>query len=141
MHGALAVLVVTEGLDRQREQVRLLLGVHLRDLALGGAVDPRVRPSALPAVQIRLRLFDRLEAQTVELQLCVADSRFDLSLSIGMAHATGQCGDAVMRQHVAVERIERGIVDVGREHAFLQVVEHDPTRRAGEPAKRLLVQL
>ena len=45
-----------------------------------------------------------------------------------------------MPQHVAVQRVERGIVDVGREHAFAQVVEHDHSRDAAQPAKGLLMQ-
>ena len=46
-----------------------------------------------------------------------------------------------MRKHIAVERIERGIVEVGLEHAFTQIVEHHDTRAAAEPAKGFLVEL
>ena len=45
-----------------------------------------------------------------------------------------------MLQHVAVQRIERGIVDVGREHAFAQIIEHHHASHAAQSAKRLLVQ-
>ena len=45
-----------------------------------------------------------------------------------------------MLQHVAVQRIERGIVDVGSEHALAQIVEHDHASDATQPAKGLLVQ-
>ena len=62
VHGPLAEGVVAKGLDRQRLQRRLLLGEHRRDLALRRAVDPRVGPPLLPAIQVRLRLLERLEA-------------------------------------------------------------------------------
>jgi hypothetical protein len=44
-------------------------------------------------------------------------------------------------QHVAVQRIERGIVYVRRKHALAETVEHHHASRATQPAKRLLVQL
>ena len=43
-------------------------------------------------------------------------------------------------QHVAIQRIERGIVDVRREHAFAQIVEHHDAHAATQPAERLLMQ-
>ena len=46
-----------------------------------------------------------------------------------------------MGQHVAVERIELGGVDVRGEDALLEVVEYDDTRGTAEPAERPLVQL
>ena len=73
--------------------------------------------------------------------LRVADAGFDLALAIGIADATRQADDAVVREHVAIERIERRLVDVGREHALFEVVEDDDPRRAAEPTKRALVEL
>ena len=64
-----------------------------------------------------------------------------LPFAIGIADATRQRDDAVVREHVAIERIERRIVDVGREHALLEIVEDDDVRRAAEPTERALVQL
>ena len=58
----------------------------------------------------------------------------------GSLHAARQRDRAVMLQHVAVERIERGIVDIGREHAFAQIIQHDHARHAAQSAKRFLVQ-
>ena len=84
----------------------------------------------------------RLEAHPCERRaLRVADAGLDLALAIGIADAAGQRDDAVVREHVAVERIERRVVDVGREDALAQIVEHDDARRAAEPAKGALVQL
>ena len=45
--GARAEAVLAEGLRRQRQEVRVLLGKH-RDLPLGGAVDARVAPALVP---------------------------------------------------------------------------------------------
>jgi hypothetical protein len=43
-------------------------------------------------------------------------------------------------QHIAVDRVQRGIVDVRLQHAFAQVVEdHDPYRTA-QPTEGFLVQ-
>ena len=71
----------------------------------------------------------------------MADAGFDLALAIGIADAARQGDDAVVREHVAIERIERRVVDVGREHALLQIVEDDDADRAAQPAKRALVEL
>src|SRR5438093_13636005 len=63
MHGTGAVVVIAKGLERQRSEMRLFLGEHGGDLTLGGAVDTGIGPTRLPAVKIRLRLFETLEAQ------------------------------------------------------------------------------
>ena len=44
-----------------------------------------------------------------------------------------------MRQHVAIEWIQSGIVDVGNEYAFPQVVKHDHARAATEATEGFLV--
>jgi hypothetical protein len=46
-----------------------------------------------------------------------------------------------VRQHVLEQRIERGIVDVGREYAFLEIVENHDAATATQAAKRGLMQL
>ena len=66
---------------------------------------------------------------------------FDLALAIGIADATRQADHAVVREHVAIERIERRLVDIGREHALFEIVEDDRPRRAAETPKRALVEL
>ena len=89
-------------------------------------MDARVGPVRLPAIQIGLRLLERLEAQPLQRRLLrVADAGFDLPFAIRIADAARQGDDAVVREHVAIERIERGVVDVGRQHALAQVVEDD----------------
>ena len=76
-------------------------------------MDPRVGPVRLPAIEVRLRGLERLEAEPFERRLLrMADPGLDFPFAIGIAHATRQRDDAVVRQDVAIERIERRIVDV-----------------------------
>ena len=132
-----AVLVVAERLERQGAECGPLLGKHRRDLALGRPVDAGIGP----AVQIGLGRVERLEAQTLQGRLLrVTDAGFDLALAIGIPNPTGQGDDAVVSEHVAVARVERRIVDVRGEDAFLQVVEDDDAHRAAQPAERPLVE-
>src|SRR5262252_2653514 len=78
MHGAHPVLVIAEGLQRQRQEGRLFLGEHRCDLALGGTVDARVGPASFPAIEVRLRRVEALEAQALERRgLRVADGRLN----------------------------------------------------------------
>ena len=95
MHGAAAVLVVAERLERQRAERRALLGEHDGDLALGRAVDAGIGPAPLPAVEIRLSDVEPLEAEAAQRRLLgVADGRLDLALAIGVSDAARQGDDA-----------------------------------------------
>ena len=99
MHRALAKLVVAKRLDRQRTEGGAFFGKHDRDLALRGAMDARIRPVRLPAIEIGLRGLDRLEAWALKWGLLgAADAGFHFALPIGIADTTGQRDDAVMRQ-------------------------------------------
>ena len=141
MHRALAVLVIAEWLHRQRQQGRPLFGEHGRHLPFGGAVDARVGPALLPVVQIGLRLLQAFEAQSFQRRfLGMADASLHLSLAIRIAHAAGQRHDAVVLEHVAIQRIDGGIVDVGLEHALAQVIEDHNAGHSAQSAKGLLVQ-
>ena len=142
VHRAFAVLVIAEGLDGQRQQGRPLFGEHGGDLPLGGAVDARVGPARFPVIQVGLRLLKAFEAHALQRRLLrMADAALDLPLAIRIRHAARQRDHAVVPQHVRVQRVERGIVDVGLEHALAQVVEHDHSRAATQPAEGLLMQL
>jgi hypothetical protein len=89
-----------------------------------------------------LRLVERLESQAPQRRLLrMPDAGFDFPLTIGIADATRQRDDAIVREHIAVERIERRVVDVGGEDAFFEIVEDDDTHCATEPTKRALVEL
>ena len=86
-------------------------------------------------IQIGLRFFQAFEALPFERRLLrVADAGFHLAFPIRIADAARQGDRAVMCQHVAVERIQRRIVDIGREHAFAQVVEHHDS--SAPPSRR-----
>jgi len=58
-----------------------------------------------------------------------------------MPDTTRQGHGAVMLKHIAVQRVERGIVDVGGEHALAQIIQHHNARAATQPAEGLLMQL
>jgi hypothetical protein len=118
-----------------------LVSEHGGDLALGGAVDARVRPARVPAVEIRLGLLDRLKAQALERGLRVGDGRLDLPLSIRIFDPTGPLHGTVVGEQIAIERVQRGIVDVRLEDTLAEIVEDDDLDRPAQPAKRFLVQL
>ena len=44
------------------------------------------------------------------------------------------------RQHVAVQRIESGIVDIGSQHALTEIVEDDDACGPAESAKGLFME-
>ena len=88
VHRAFTVAVIAKRFERERAERGLLLGKHHRDLALGRAVDARVGPAHLPAIQIRLGLVERLESESAQRRLLrVADPGFDLPFPIGIADA------------------------------------------------------
>ena len=107
--GAGAVLVVVERLNGQWLQVRLLLGKHRRDLALGGAVDAGIGPAFLPVIEMYLGLLEALETHPLQGRfLCMVDATFDLALTVGVSDPARQCHHAVVGEHVVVQGIELG---------------------------------
>ena len=142
VHGAVAVLVVAKRFERQRAERLAFFSKHGGDLALGRSVDARIGPAPLPAVQIRLGFVEALEAQAAQWRfLRVADAGLDLALAVWVADAARQGDGAVVGQHVAVERIERRVVDARGEDALFEVVEHDDADTAAQPPECPLVQL
>ncbi len=118
-----------------------LLLEHGLYLAAFAAVDARGRPLGLPVLEEGVLLFDRLEAPALERGgLGVADGVFDAALAVGVAHARRVRHHAVVRQGRGIDRVEFGLVQVGLEHALLEVVEHDVAAAAAEVAPGLLVQ-
>ena len=142
MHRALAILVVAERFQRQPLQEGLFLGEHGSDLPLGSAMDARVGPVLFPVIEIRLRLFQALELLALQrCFLCVADTTFNFPFSIWIPYTARQRRYTVVRQNIAIKRIQAGIVDVSRQHAFAKVVQHHHARNAAQPAEGLLMQL
>ena len=82
-------------------------------------MDARVRPTFFPAVEIGLSFFQALEAQSLQRRLLrVAHARLDFALTIRILDATRHGNGTVVGEHVTVERIQGGVVDVGDEHAL-----------------------
>ena len=141
VYGALAELIEAERLDGQLDQGRLLLGKHGRHLALGGAVNARVGPVLFPAVEIGLGFCEAFETQAFQRSvLGVADAALDLAFSIWISHPAGQGHRAVMGQQVAVQRVERRIIDIGPEDALAEVVEDHCAGDAAQAAKGAFVE-
>src|SRR5580658_10165562 len=89
-----------------------------------------------------LCFFQTLEPQALQRRLLgVTDARFYFALAIRIAHAARQRDRSVVLEHIAIERIERGIVDVGCEYALAQVVQHDDPRDSAQTPEGLFVQL
>ena len=92
-------------------------------------------------VQVRLSFLEAFEAQALQRRsLGMADPTLHFPLSIRMPDATRQGHGAVMLKHIAVQRVERGVVDVGGEHALAQIIQHNNAGAATQPAESLLMQ-
>ena len=70
----------------------------------------------------------------------MADAALHFSFPIRMPDAAWQRHRAVMPEHVAVQRVERGVVYVGSENAFAQIIEDNHASDTTEPTKGFLVQ-
>src|ERR1700746_2666671 len=46
-----------------------------------------------------------------------------------------------MGEHVAIEGIDRGVVDVGNQHTLAQIIQHQNARSSAQSTKGLLVEL
>ena len=103
-------------------------------------MNARVSPVCLPAIEISLSFLQGLKALALERSfLCMAHPGFNLPFAIGIAHAAGHGYRAIVGQQIAIERIERGLVDIRSEHAFTQIIEHDDAHAATEAAKCFLM--
>src|SRR5215212_12158561 len=100
-----------------------------------------ISPVCLPAIEISLCLLQTLEALAFERgSLGMAHASFNFAFAIRISHSARHGYHAVVGQHITVERIEGGVVDVRSEHSFTQIVEHDDPQTATKPAKRCLMQ-
>src|SRR5215472_11144587 len=142
MDGSLSVLVITERLERKHLEGWLLFREHGRHLPLGPTVDARVGPVLFPVVQISLCLFQALETLALQRRLLrVAHTGFHFSFSIRVPHFAGQRGYTVVSQNIAKERVQTGIIDIGRPHGFAQIIEDDQPCGAAQATERLFMQL
>jgi hypothetical protein len=114
MDRALAVAVIAKRLNREYPQSGLLFGKHRGHLPLGRPMDACVGPVGFPAIQVGLRLVETFEPQAAQRRLLrMPDPGFDFPFAIRISDPTRERDDAVVCEHVAIERIERGVVDVG----------------------------
>ena len=70
----------------------------------------------------------------------MADARLDLPFAIWVLDPAGQRHHAVVAENISIEGVESRIVDVGKQHAFFQVVEDDDPGTTTESAKRFLME-
>lgn len=127
--------------DQAAVDLRVESEVGVVECRVGIADVGLLGPARFPAVPLSLGLLQTCEMQFLQGRpLIVADSAFDLTLAIRLAHAAGRRDDAVMREHVPLERVQRGCADVGSEHAFVQVAKHKDAGNPAQPTDSPLVQ-
>ena len=70
-------------------------------------MDARIGPVLFPVIEICLRLFQTLETLALQWRLLrMSDAGFDFTFSIRIPHLARQSSYSVVRQNVAVERIQ-----------------------------------
>src|ERR1700722_18781800 len=105
-------------------------------------MDAGVGPMLFPVIEILLRRLETLEAKPLQRRpFRVSYTALDFSFPIRMADPAREGHGTVMPEHVAVKRIECGVVYVRGENAFAQIVEDNHASDATKPAKSFLVQL
>src|SRR5215469_6605831 len=67
--------------------------------------------------------------------LACPNSALDFTLSIRITHTARQSNGAVMSQYIAIQRVQRRVINIGREHSFAEVVEHHGFGSAPEAAE------
>ena len=92
-------------------------------------MDARIGPVYFPTIQIGLPFLQALEAFSLERRVFgVSDAALNFSFSIWILDPAGQGDHTVMGEHVAIEGIERGVIDVGNQYAFAKIVQHQDAR-------------
>jgi len=61
-------------------------------------------------------------------RMCRAPVSFNFSFTIWILDPAGEGDRTIMGEHVAIERIEGGVVDVGNQHTFEQIIQHQNAR-------------
>jgi hypothetical protein len=54
----------------------------------------------------------------------VSHARFDFAFPVRVLNPAGHGDCAVVGQHIAIERVDAGIVDIRLKHTLFEVVEH-----------------
>jgi hypothetical protein len=93
-------------------------------------------------IEIGLSVAEALEAHPAQRRLLrVAHARFDFAFAIWIPDAARQRHGAVVREHVAIERIDRRVVHVRQQDTLFEIVEHDYAQRAAQTTESFLVKL
>ena len=101
--------VTAKGFERERVERGLLLDKDRGHLTLRGAMDTRIGPSRVPAIEIGLRFVDRVKAHALQRRLLgVADLGFGFALPIGIADTTRQRDHTVPGEHIATAASAHG---------------------------------
>ena len=105
-------------------------------------MDSGVGAVRFPTVQIGLGFRQTLEAFSFERgSLRVPDAGFNFSFAVGIVDPARQGHSSVMGEHVAIKRVQSGVVEIGDQDTFFEVVQdHDP-RTATESTEGFLVEL
>jgi hypothetical protein len=99
-------------------------------------------PSSSSSAQELVLGLDGLKAPALQGRgLGVANGMLHRALAVGVSHPRRVGHHAVVRQGRGVHRVEIGLVQVGLEDAFLQIVQHHVLGAAAEVPQGLLVQL
>jgi hypothetical protein len=104
----------------------------------GESVYPPAVPPNHPG---RLDLLEAFEAETFQRGLLgMTDAGLDFAFAIWILDATRHGNRSVVGENIAVKRIESGIVNIGNQYAFAQVVEDNDAGTPAQPAKCFLVE-
>ena len=137
MNRALAVLVVAERLQRQRLQRRASLRRTSPPPAAWSGHGCACRPSVLPSDRDTPAPLPGSRTACPSAASSVhGRHRFRLSLFDLDPAPAGQRRHAVVRQNIAIERIQARIVDVGRQHAFAKIIQNHHPRDAAQAGGR-----
>ncbi len=105
-------------------------------------MDALGRPVLLPVGEEGVLLLDGLKAPALQSRgLGMANGMLHRALAVGVTHPGRVGHHMVVRQRGGINLVELGLVQVGRDDAFLEVVQHHVLRAAAEVSKRPLVQL
>ena len=121
--------------------MRLLFFEHGLHLAALTAVDTGGGPGHFPVLKEVVLLFDSLKAPALKSsRLCMPNCVLNSAFAIGIPYAGGVTHHVVVLECGGVNGVELGLVDVGLEYAFLEVVQHHVSARPTEVAPCLLMQ-
>ena len=70
----------------------------------------------------------------------MADAGFHLAFPVRIPDTARHRNSAIVCEHIPIERVQSGIVNIGREYTFFKVVGNHDSGRAAHPPEGLLMQ-